>query len=395
MTRPRIWLIYIDSGGGHRAAVTALNEVIQQQQRPWDLRMANIQDLLDSIDFIRRSTGIRFQDVYNIMLRRGWTRGTAQLIPVMHGLIRASHDSQVKVLQGYWTGHRPDMVVSLIPHYNRALKESLDRVWPGTPYVTLLTDIADYPPHFWIEPMDQWVICGSPRAVEQARQIGISEQRILQASGMILHPRFYEPLRVDRAAERVRLGLKPDLPTGLVLFGGEGSTDMVRIAKALNHAGSGVQLILVCGRNQAVEASLRALTPQIPMRVEGFTREIPYLMEIADFFIGKPGPGSLSEAFCKKLPVIVQRNASTMAHELYNTEWVEQIGAGIVIGDFGKDIEGAVRALLHPERYQQFRDRASACSNHAVYEIPAMLARILEERKPLGRADDLVVGAHS
>jgi hypothetical protein len=394
MTRPRIWLIYIDSGGGHRAAVTALSEVIQQQQRPWDLRMANIQDLLDPIDFIRRSTGIRFQDVYNIMLRRGWTRGTAQLIPVMHGLIRASHDSQVKVLQDYWAGHRPDMVVSLIPHYNRALKESLDRVWPGTPYVTLLTDVADYPPHFWIERMDQWVICGSPRAVEQAREVGIAESRILQASGMILHPRFYEPLRVDRAAERVRLGLRPDLPTGLVLFGGEGSTDMVRIAKALNHAGSGVQLILVCGRNQAVEASLRALPPQIPMRVEGFTREIPYLMEIADFFIGKPGPGSLSEAFCKKLPVIVQRNAWTMAHEFYNTEWVEQIGAGIVIGDFGKDIEGAVRALLDPERYRQFRDRTAALSNHAVYEIPAMLARILEERS-LGSADDLVVGALS
>ena len=22
----------------------------------------------------------------------------------------------------------------------------------GTPYVTILTDFADYPPHFWIEP---------------------------------------------------------------------------------------------------------------------------------------------------------------------------------------------------------------------------------------------------
>jgi hypothetical protein len=378
MTRPRITLIYIDSGGGHRAAVNALSEVIQQQHRPWNLAMANIQDLLDPIDFIRRSTGIRFQDVYNIMLRRGWTRGTAQLIPVMHGLIRASHESQVKVLRQYWAGYRPDLVVSLIPHYNRALKESLDREWPGTPYVTLLTDVADYPPHFWIERMDQWVICGSPRAVQQARQIGIRESRIFEASGMILHPRFYTPLYLDRAAERVRLGLRPDLPTGLVLFGGEGSTGMVQIAKSLNHAGSGVQLILVCGKNLATEAELRALPPHIPMRVEGFTREIPYLMELADFFIGKPGPGSLSEAFCKKLPVIVQRNSWTMAHERYNTEWVEQLGAGIVIGDFG-EIEDAVRQLLDPERYRRFRDGAASCSNHAVYEIPDMLARILEE----------------
>src|SRR5579872_1169647 len=100
--RAKIDLIYIDSGGGHRAAATALSEVIRQQQLPWDLQMVSIQDLLDSIDFIRKSTGIRFQDVYNIMLRNGWTLGTAQLIPVMHGLIRASHDSQVRVLEEYW-----------------------------------------------------------------------------------------------------------------------------------------------------------------------------------------------------------------------------------------------------------------------------------------------------
>ena len=40
----------------------------------------------------------------------------------MHLVIRLSHDTQVDVLERYWAGHRPDLVVSLIPHYNRALK---------------------------------------------------------------------------------------------------------------------------------------------------------------------------------------------------------------------------------------------------------------------------------
>ena len=370
MTRPNITLIYIDSGGGHRAAATALCEVIREQQRPWRLEMVGIQDLLDSIDFIRKSTGIRFQDVYNIMLRHGWTRGTAQLIPMMHGLIRASHDSQVRVLEAYWRSHRPDLVVSLIPHYNRALRESLGRVWPATPYVTLLTDIADYPPHFWIEPMDQWVICGSRRAAQQAREIGIPPGRILEASGMILNPRFYAPLPIDRAAERARRGLQPDLPTGLLLFGGEGSTEMVKIARALNREDSGIQLIVICGRNEAVAAELRSLEWRIPALVEGFTREIPLHMELSDFLIGKPGPGTVSEALAKRLPVIVQRNKSTMAHELYNTEWIEELGAGIVIENFSRDIAAAVRTLLAPETYTKVRDRAAATHNTAVYEIP-------------------------
>ena len=110
----KITLIYIDAGGGHRAAATALCEVIRQQQRPWDVEMVSIQDLLEPIDFIRKHTGIQFQDVYNVMLRRGWTLGTAQLIPLMHLLIRLSHGKQVGVLNRYWVHHRPDMVVSLI-----------------------------------------------------------------------------------------------------------------------------------------------------------------------------------------------------------------------------------------------------------------------------------------
>jgi len=380
----KITLIYIDSGGGHRAAATALCEAIHQQQRPWEMEMLSIQDLLDSIDFIRKSTGIPFQDIYNIMLRRGWTLGSAPLISLMHLVIRLFHNSQVKVLGEHWSGYHPDLVVSMIPHYNRALKIALDQAWPGTPFVTLLTDIADYPPHFWIERQEQYVICGSERAASQARDLGIPEQRVFRTSGMILNPKFYEPLELDRAAERMRLGLRPDLPTGLVLFGGEGSTEMLRIARTLNRADSGVQLILLCGKNEALAQELRGMEQRIPMFIEGFTREVPYYMELADFFIGKPGPGSISEALAKRLPVIVESNAWTMAHERYNAAWVKEQGVGLVVHSFSAGIGEAVRTLLAPENYQRLRQRAAEMRNSAVFEIPDLLEGILSTT-PVGR----------
>jgi hypothetical protein len=375
--RRKIDLIYIDSGGGHRAAAMALAAVIREQQRPWDLRLLSIQDLLDPIDFIRHATGIPFQDVYNILLRRGWTLGMGQLIPLSHLLIRLTHRKQVRVLEQHWSQDRPDLVISLIPHYNRALKQALDHCWPQTPYVTILTDIADYPPHFWIERQDQYVICGSRRAAEQACALGLADSRILRTSGMILNPKFYAPLSLDRAAERRRLGLQPDLPTGLVLFGGEGSGKMLEIARRLNRPDSGVQLILLCGKNEAIAGRLRALNPQIPMLVEGFTQDIPYYMKLADFFIGKPGPGSLSEALAMHLPVIVERNAWTLPHERYNIAWIEEQQAGIVVPGFSRIFQ-AVHRLLAPEAYSRFRERAGATRNVAVYEIVQYLEEILE-----------------
>ena len=373
----KIVLIYIDSGGGHRAAANALREVIRQQQRPWEVEMLSLQDLLDSIDFIRKSTGIPFQDIYNIMLRRGWTLGTAQLIPVMHLAIRMFHGAQVRVLEHHWARLRPDLFVSLVPHYNRAIKQAIDRALPGIPFVTVLTDIADYPPHFWIEGQDQFVICGSERAAGQARKLGIPPHQVLHTSGMILNPKFYEPLHLDRARGARRLGLDPDRPTGLVLFGGEGSPEMLKIAAALNRDDSPVQLIALCGKNDASPSNCAPWRAAFPIHVEGFTREVPFYMELADFFIGKPGPGSISEALAKRLPVIVQRNVWTMAHERYNADWVEQQGVGLVVRSFSSELFRAVQTLLAPENFTRFRQRAAGMRNSAVYEIPDFLEQIL------------------
>src|SRR5665213_1648913 len=145
---PKVTLLYIDSGGGHRAAANALLEAIRRK-RAWDVQMISIQDLFDPIDFIRRSTGIRFQDVYNIMLRRGWTLGSAQMIRLMHFVMRLSYRSQVAELRRFFADSRPDLVVSLIPHFNRAIGEALQAERPGVQLVTVLTDMADHPPHFW------------------------------------------------------------------------------------------------------------------------------------------------------------------------------------------------------------------------------------------------------
>jgi 1,2-diacylglycerol 3-beta-galactosyltransferase len=242
--------------------------------------------------------------------------------------------------------------------------------------VTILTDIADYPPHTWIERHPGYYICGSGKAVEQARAHGHPPERVFQVSGMILRPHFYSPPQIDTAAERTRLGLNPELPTGLVLFGGHGSDVMLSIAKRIQEAKHLVQLIMMCGHNDPLAAKLKALPVTVPMHVQGFTSEVPYFMQLSDFLIGKPGPGSISEALAMKLPVIVERNAYTLPQERYNTDWVREHRVGVVVNSFRK-IAGAVDELLESGRLTEYRSNAGAFDNRAVFEIPDLLEKIL------------------
>ncbi|MGD0015627.1 MAG: glycosyltransferase [Bryobacteraceae bacterium] len=368
--------LYFDAGGGHRSAATALSLAIKQQQRPWDVRLVNLQELLDPLDIFRKYLGLRLQDVYNQLVQRGWTLGAAQMLAGMHVLIRLYHPKQVRLLERFWRADQPDMVVSLVPNFNRAIAESLSKALPGTPVATILTDLADYPPHFWMERESECLICGSARAVEQARALGHAGDRIFRVSGMILHPRFYEPITADRRAERLRLGLDPDLPTGLVLFGGQGSPVMLEIHDRLDRSGLGVQLILICGHNRKLQAKLSARAGRMRKYVEGFTSEVRYYMHLSDFFIGKPGPGSISEALAMKLPVILERNLCTLPQERYNTEWVIEQEVGVVLPGFRR-IADAVGTLIERENLARYRARAAAIDNRAVFEIPDVLARIL------------------
>jgi 1,2-diacylglycerol 3-beta-galactosyltransferase len=370
----RLELVYFDAGGGHRAAANALREVMERERRPFEIVPLNLQELLDSMDVFRHLTGLRLEDVYNLLLKKGWTLGSPQLMAGMHLVIRLFHGKQVRLLEAHWRESRPDLVVSLVPNFDRALGESLRRAAPTVPLVTILTDLADYPPHFWIERQPQYFICGSDRAVEQARAMGHPAERVFRASGMILSPRFYEIPPLDaaaRAAARRALGFDPELPVGLVLFGGEGSAAMLDIARRLPNR----QLILVCGHNRKLRARLERLPRRAPVFIEGFTTEIPRYMQLADYFIGKPGPGSISEAVLMHLPVIVACNAWTLPQERFNAVWVREQAVGIVLDNFRR-VGAAVDQLLDPAAYARFRAATEAQPNRAVFEIPDMLERV-------------------
>ena len=376
----KVHVLFHDAGGGHRNAAVALKAVSQDRHSPWNLNLVQFQELTDHLDVLRRLTGIRIQEQYNILLRNGWTWGSEYLLRVLQLTIRIFHRPMVKLLAKYWRENPADLLISVIPHFNREIAESWTSVYPGRPFVTIITDMADFPPRFWIEPIaEQIVVAGSEQAVEQARRLGKNEQNLFQASGMILRPEFYAEQKESCAAIRQQLGLDLQLPTAIVLFGGYGSNVIYEIVQQISAARLPLQMIVVCGKNEKLSERLRAQRWSIPLHVVGFTREVNRLMHAADFLIGKPGPGSIAEAMISGLPVLVECNSSTLPQERYNTEWVREKGVGVVVRNFRSDVVGAVKTFLDPNRLEGMKKNVSALHNRAVFEIPEFLASLLAE----------------
>jgi 1,2-diacylglycerol 3-beta-galactosyltransferase len=198
---------------------------------------------------------------------------------------------------------------------------------------------------------------------------------------MIVRPEFYAQENVDARELRKQMGLRDDLPTAIVLFGGYGSGVMHQIARRLDRANVAVQLIMICGRNEKLAARFRSESWKFPVHGVGFTKEVHRLMCAADFMIGKPGPGSIAEAMVRQLPVLIECNAWTLPQERYNAEWVKEKEVGIVLNNFRSVAEG-VKKIVEPTTLARLKNNVKSLNNRALFEIPEILAGLMLEPGP-------------
>lgn len=382
-----IYVVVQGGGGGHHATYKALCAIVKQQQLPWKLTPIAAETIVERLTQQNKSLlniygffGTNWTEVYDQILKKGLTWLFPLQAQLNKLLFKLNYDMGRTILEEEWQKRQPDLILSIIPCFNKLIWESIQCVKPNTPVVTILTDFADCPPGCWIEPQTKnYVVCGTEKASEQAQALGIEKAQIIRTSGLVIHPRFYQPIEIDRRLARAELGLDADCFTGLVLFGSNGSQVMLDIAKSLEYFQQKLQLIFLCGHNEDIASSLRQHEDLQKRLVVTFTKDIPYYMNLADFFIGKPGNISISEALAMNLPVITERNFSTLPHERYVTNWIRENEVGIVIPSF-RNIKKAVEKFLKPDIFTRYCDNASALNNQAIFEIPGIIEEVLAER---------------
>jgi hypothetical protein len=383
----RIDIVYFDAGSGHRSTAHALERALAASRPDWRVKMVNVVDVFAPNKQFQRivKAGIGY---FNWWLKREQIfdlKGLINLSLMFHDLLSAWG---IRQISNFWVADPPDAVVSVTPMYNPALYRSVRLVNPNATCITIPVDFGEAQPRYWFTPkVEQHYIIATDRLARQARQAGIPDPFIHRLPGFIVDPEFYEVPRLNIAQELERLVLDPEVPTGLVSFGGQGSVLLSKIAKCLAQSGLKLNLIFLCGRNQAVYDELSRWETPYRKLVLSYTRETPiYYHRLADFVIGKPGTMTITEALIARTPLIAIESRGMRPVQHGNEEWVREHGTGIIV----ERLDELAKAVVEVGASRSYRHRAEQEFHRGVFEATDVISSLLGE--PARQLAALAVG---
>jgi 1,2-diacylglycerol 3-beta-galactosyltransferase len=300
--KKHIVFLMSDTGGGHRAAAEAIAEAIHylnpdryktflddiwKDYTPWPFNK-----LPGTYPWLT-GPGIRVWKLMWSVSNRA--RPDKVVFPTVSPVLK-------KKVIGYLRQTQPDILVSVHPLMNDIVLRMMRWANLEIPFVTVVTDMVDIHP-LWIHP--RVTLCMVP--TEPARQAALKYNmpaEKLEVVGQPVALKFANGV-ADKASLREKLGLALDRKAILLVGGGEGFGRIYETARAIASTVSEVQLLVICGRNKALKQQLEQVSWEIPTTVYGFVDNMPELMGSADILVTKAGPGTISEAFVARLPLIL------------------------------------------------------------------------------------------
>jgi 1,2-diacylglycerol 3-beta-galactosyltransferase len=148
-----------------------------------------------------------------------------------------------------------------------------------------------------------------------ARNRNLQPQQIVQY-GLPIRKGFWstaETKTKNKQTLRKDLSIDTELPTVLLVGGGDGMGGIVDIAKSLGEQlGSkstipAYQMVVVCGNNKKAKESLSNVDfgQGVKVIVQGFVNNMDEWMQAADALVTKAGPGTIAEASICGLPCML------------------------------------------------------------------------------------------
>jgi len=368
-----IRLLYADTGGGHRTAAeavqqglnavypgrfkTSLHNIFRQMSFPFTIAE---QIYPPTIKFARP-------------LYAKWYRAT-------------NNPSSVDALSAYfrWTSksdmaqfiaaNPADLYLSFHPMYNSLVPQVLRDMQYAASFINVVTDMISGHGLHYSKDVHHCIVPTEATRLE-AIKFGMPAHKI-SVGGQPVWADFQSRL-TNTAAVRQQLQLDSTLPIVLLMGGGDGMGKMVDVAKALAQSNLPIQLVVVCGRNYAAQAVLKALNSNMPICVLGFVKTIPELMGLAYMLVTKAGPGTICEGFIAGLPIIIYD--AVPGQEDANVTYVVENGAGAWAETPHDAVVKIANLLASPQAYHYAQTAAFGLAKpNAAKDIAKIAVRVME-----------------
>lgn len=246
------------------------------------------------------------------------------------------------------------------------------------PFALAVTDFTLH--RFWVQPgVARYFVATQDLATQLRSRVTGAK---IDVTGIPVRPDVLQALPGEAA--RAAFGLDAARRTVLVMGGGLGIGVAESVVALLERGPRDLQILAVCGRNEASRVRLEALAEsyrsQAPaatapdLRVFGRVGRIPDLMAAADLVITKPGGLTCSEALALGRPLILTRPIP--GHEEANVRALTSAGVALS-APTPADVPGAVYlAYFHPARLNAMREAAGSLGQpHAASNIAASVRR--------------------
>ena len=384
MAKKKVMLIYETAGGGHLANARAIQAGLSERHPDIDVFMMHVGQESQS-QRIKALYGS-----YNVMLKSdprmvkvgfrvlNTINAEAILLPLIP---KARHNLEACIRR-----EKPDLIVSVFSMINHAILRVLkDLSWHHkVPYLIFCTDLSQGFLKHWVDTEADGFIALSETAAEQLIAFGALPQQIKVLHGLPVHPAFTRT-RIERSEARTQLRLAPDRFTVLVTMGGVGGKNTWRYARDLASSSLPIQVVVVCGRNRLLERRVRRVASRspVPMRVYGYTDQMPLLMAASDCIVSKPGPGTIAEAIEQERPLLIDAMREPMPQEKGNLDFVVTHGIGDAI-EKRNDLVKVVRRYMEDRaRYDAVVANMAKLRNpEAVHDLVEYIVTRIPEQSP-------------
>jgi 1,2-diacylglycerol 3-beta-galactosyltransferase len=330
----RVLFLISDTGGGHRASANALGQALTRlhgDRVSWQAVDLFHEHAPFPLNLIPRSY-LPLVNHLPSLWRLIWWLGTQRNAwQLTCAAILAWNDER---LRRCYLGHSADLVVSLHPLLNHVPQQALCHLHPRVPFATVVTDLSTASP-VWYNPAVDFLSASCPAVQAAAIAAGLPPHRV-HLLGLPIAAEFAEP-PPPRATARALLGLR-ELPTVLLMSGGEGMGPVAPIARAIaaRLASQSAQLVIICGRNHHLRRTLSHHRWPIPVVLQGFVPNVAAWMAAA---------GTIAEAMALGLPLLL--SGYIPGQETGNVRYVLENGLG-AYSDEPATIAHTVATWLRP-----------------------------------------------